>query len=511
MSYLFRRILLLRSPSSVFSHGFSGCPLKSLRFLSTSSEIVSSPKSASLASNAALVALLANHGFSESQISDIAKRQCKILSLNPQKILSPKLLFFQSKGLSSPEIVKLVCSIPCVLTGSLNKRIIPNFDYLQAVLGSEEKTLATIKKFAGILIKDLRISVGPNIEILKQIGVQDSNILKYLQYQPRMFLINSIRFKEVVERVTEMGFNPDRLQFVVAVFALRSMTKSTWDKKVEVYRKWGLSEEEFSIAFRRNPLCMAFSEDKINAFLPSSSQQGTNTSLFLLLPLLTLMSNLFRRILLLRSPSPVFSQGFSESPLKSLRYLSTSSEIVSSPTSAPLASNAVQLKNKRKDAIALLSNHGFSESQISDLDKKYPQILSANPEKTLLPKLLFLESKAVFGSEEKTLITIKRFAGILVWDLRISVGPNIEILKQIGVPDSNILKYLQRQPRSFLINSIRFKETVERVTEMGFNPQQMLFVFALFGLRGMTKSTWDKKVEVYRKWGLSEEEIRLAF
>ncbi|KAL4025025.1 hypothetical protein IC575_013399 [Cucumis melo] len=267
MSYLFRRILLLRSPSSVFSHGFSECSLKSLRFLSTSSEIVSSPKSASLASNAALVALLANHGFSESQISDIAKRQCKILSLNPQKILSPKLLFFQSKGLSSPEIVKLVCSIPCVLTGSLNKRIIPNFDYLQAVLGSEEKTLATIKKFAGILIKDLRISVGPNIEILKQIGVQDSNILKYLQYQPRMFLINSIRFKEVVERVTEMGFNPDRLQFVVAVFALRSMTKSTWDKKVEVYRKWGLSEEEFSLAFRRNPLCMAFSEDKINAVM----------------------------------------------------------------------------------------------------------------------------------------------------------------------------------------------------------------------------------------------------
>ncbi|KAL0548376.1 hypothetical protein IC582_012825 [Cucumis melo] len=116
------------------------------------------------------------------------------------------------------------------------------------------------------------------------------------------------------------------------------------------------------------------------------------------------MSNLFRRILLLRSPSPVFSQGFSESPLKSLRYLSTSSEIVSSPTSAPLASNAVQLKNKRKDAIALLSNHGFSESQISDLDKKYPQILSANPEKTLLPKLLFLESKGLSSPEIPKLV-----------------------------------------------------------------------------------------------------------
>ncbi|XP_016898977.1 uncharacterized protein LOC103483822 [Cucumis melo] len=244
MSYLFRRILLLRSPSSVFSHGFSECPLKSLRFLSTSSEVVSSPKSASLASNAVwlknnrkdVIALLANHGFSQSQISDLAKRLPQIFSANPEESLLPKLLFLQSKA----------------------------FDYIQAVLGTEEKAVAAIKRFAGILTQDLRISVGPNIEILKQIGVPDSNISTYLQQQPRMFFVSSIRFKEIVERVTEMGFNPQRLQFLVAVFALRSMTKSTWDKKVEVYRKWGLSEEEIRLAFRKNPWGMRASEDKIN-------------------------------------------------------------------------------------------------------------------------------------------------------------------------------------------------------------------------------------------------------
>ncbi|KAE8650391.1 uncharacterized protein LOC101210242 [Cucumis sativus] len=272
MSNFFRTILLLRSPSSLFSHGFSQSPFKSLRYLSTSSEIVSSPKSASLSSNAvqlenngkALIALLENQGFSQSQISDLAMRFPRILSMNPEKILLPKLLFLQSKGLSSPEVVKIVCTVPNFFTGSLNKRIIPAFDYIQAVLGTEEKTLNAIKRFAGVLVKDLRISVGPNIEILKQIGVPDSNILKYLQYQPRTFLINPIRFKEIVERVTEMGFNRQQLQFLVAVFALRAMTKSTWDKKVEVYRKWGLSEEQICSAFRRHPWCMMGSEDKIN-------------------------------------------------------------------------------------------------------------------------------------------------------------------------------------------------------------------------------------------------------
>ncbi|KAA0049473.1 transcription termination factor MTEF1 [Cucumis melo var. makuwa] len=272
MSNLFRVILLLKSPSPVFSQGFSGSPLKSIRFLSTSSEIVSSTESAPLASNAAqlknkrkaVIALLADYGLSESQISVLDKRYPQILSANPEKTLLPKLLFFRSKGLSSPEIAKMVCSFPRVFIGSLDKRIIPNFKYIQAMLGSEEKTLVAIKRFAGILTWDLRISAGPSIEILKQSGVPDSNILKYLQFQPRLFLTNPIRFKESVERVTEMGFNPQQMQFLVAVFALRSMTKSTWDKKVEVYRKWGLSEEEVRLAFRRYPWCMIASEDKIN-------------------------------------------------------------------------------------------------------------------------------------------------------------------------------------------------------------------------------------------------------
>ncbi|KAA0049471.1 transcription termination factor MTEF1 [Cucumis melo var. makuwa] len=220
------------------------------------------------------------------------------------------------------------------------------------------------------------------------------------------------------------------------------------------------------------------------------------------------MYNLFLRIILLRSPSSVFSHGFSKSLLKSLRFLSTSSETVSSPKSSSLASNVVQINNNRKAVISFFENHGFSESQIFDIVKKVPLILSVNPE-TLFPILLFFQSKAELGTVEKTVATIKRFPRILGWNL--SVGPNIELLKQIGVPDSNISTYLQGQPKIFLTSSVRFKEIVERVTEMGFSPQRLQFLVAVFALRSMTKSSWDKKVEVYRKWGLSEEEIRLAF
>ncbi|CAK9318538.1 unnamed protein product [Citrullus colocynthis] len=150
-------------------------------------------------------------------------------------------------------------------------------------------------------------------------------------------------------------------------------------------------------------------------------------------------------ILLLKKEAAFFAHRFSESPLKSLRYLSTSSEIVSSVKSASLASNLVQLKNNENLVLIFFENHGFSKPQISEIVKKFPQDLSAKPEKT-------------------------------------------------------ILLY---QPRVFLVSSIRFKEIVEEVKEMGFNPLRLKFVLAVFALRAMSKSTWDKKIGVYRKWGMA--------
>lgn len=260
------RIILVRAPLSVSAPGFSENPLKSLRYLSTSSEIASFPESSSSASKPVIV-FFENHGFSKLQISELVKKFPQVLSANPEKTLMPKLLFFQSKGLSSPEVAKLVCGFPSILKRSLNRQIIPAYDYIQDILQTEEKTIAGIKRFVGLLTWDLQTSARPNVETLRQIGVPDSNIATILRYQPRVFLIKSIRFKEIVGQVKEMGFNPLRLKFVLAVFALRAMSKSTWKKKVAVYMKWGWPEEEILFAFGRHPWCMMASEDKINGVM----------------------------------------------------------------------------------------------------------------------------------------------------------------------------------------------------------------------------------------------------
>uniref|UniRef100_A0A7N2LUR8 Mitochondrial transcription termination factor family protein n=1 Tax=Quercus lobata TaxID=97700 RepID=A0A7N2LUR8_QUELO len=48
-----------------------------------------------------------------------------------------------------------------------------------------------------------------------------------------------------------------------AVLAIRGMNKSTWERKVNAYKRWGLSEDEILVAFAKNPCCFRASEDKI--------------------------------------------------------------------------------------------------------------------------------------------------------------------------------------------------------------------------------------------------------
>jgi mTERF domain-containing protein len=58
-----------------------------------------------------------------------------------------------------------------------------------------------------------------------------------------------------------------------------------------------------------------------------------------------------------------------------------------------------------------------------------------------------------------------------------------------------------------MADSVRFRRTVEEVKEMGFDPLKMKFVEAVYAMSGMRKSTWERKVNAYKRWGLSEAEI----
>lgn len=232
-----------------------------------------SPQSAQLASRYvyfensqkpdSVVRVLKDHGFSQTQISNLVRRCPSVLSMDTKKTLLPKLKFFQDKGISSNDIAKMLTGFPYILRRSLTKQIIPSYDFFKNLFQSDEKVFIALRRFLGILQLDIESNLAPNFEILREHGVPKSHIVTIIGNQPRSLLKTPDRFRKIVEEVKEMGFDPLKSNFVVAVFALGTMTKSTWDKKVDVYKKWGWSEEEVLQAFRRHPGCMMSSEHKI--------------------------------------------------------------------------------------------------------------------------------------------------------------------------------------------------------------------------------------------------------
>ncbi|OMO74145.1 Mitochodrial transcription termination factor-related protein [Corchorus olitorius] len=79
---------------------------------------------------------------------------------------------------------------------------------------------------------------------------------------PAAFLTNSDSFKEIVKQVKERGFNPSERKFLCAV-VVRQNSKSNWESKFDVYKKWGFSEKQIWEAFLKYPCVMEASEDKI--------------------------------------------------------------------------------------------------------------------------------------------------------------------------------------------------------------------------------------------------------
>ncbi|XP_052485373.1 uncharacterized protein LOC128040534 isoform X2 [Gossypium raimondii] len=105
-----------------------------------------------------------------------------------------------------------------------------------------------------------------NEEVLRGIGVPESNILMMFSNPPAL-LCHPVRLKEIVEEVKRMGFDSLTKKFVHVVIALSSMSKSTLEKKFDVYRRWGWSDQEIREAFQRYPSCITASEDKIMAIM----------------------------------------------------------------------------------------------------------------------------------------------------------------------------------------------------------------------------------------------------
>ncbi|CAJ2662092.1 unnamed protein product [Trifolium pratense] len=200
-----------------------------------------------------------NHGFSDTQLRHIIAKSPWLLSCNPSKRVLPKFEFFLSKGASNSDIVNIVSKNPAVLSASLENRIVPAYELVYRFLQSDKDTIALLKYNPTIFGTSY---VVDNIKVLTESGVTDSNIARSLRTWIKLFYRTDLH--ELVEELKDLGFDPSRSIFTIALIAKTSITKTLWKEKVDVFKKWGWSNEDALKAFRKQPHCMLTSIDKIN-------------------------------------------------------------------------------------------------------------------------------------------------------------------------------------------------------------------------------------------------------
>ncbi|KAK8938349.1 hypothetical protein KSP40_PGU015617 [Platanthera guangdongensis] len=163
-----------------------------------------------------------------------------------------------------------------------------------------------------------------------------------------------------------------------------------------------------------------------------------------------------------------------------------------------------------KPKLDLFIAAGFTGNFITNLFSKYPSILTHSLERKLSPNLHLLMT--TLGGDRKIVGTsIDRCTPILVSDLKKNVLPNIEMLREHGVPATNIAKLIGWWPRAITQKHDRFSKTVALLEDMGFDPSNTLFIQGIQVNVGLTQPTWERKLQLYYSLGWSQEETLSAF
>ena len=213
----------------------------------------------------AVLELLKSYGFSKTQVAKLVERRPWVLVSNAETTLLPKLKFFHSIGVSNTDTPKILIQNGALLGRSLEGCLVPRYKVLKSVLCDDDKRVVTALKSGPWCFTycDLPNDLVANTNVLREFGVPQDCISLLVCYFPNAACTRHSRFVEAVKKAKEMGFDPSKSLFVVAVQVFVKMTEELWESRLEIFEKCGWSKDITLLAFKRYPLCMLMSENKV--------------------------------------------------------------------------------------------------------------------------------------------------------------------------------------------------------------------------------------------------------
>ncbi|KDP30942.1 hypothetical protein JCGZ_11318 [Jatropha curcas] len=162
-----------------------------------------------------------------------------------------------------------------------------------------------------------------------------------------------------------------------------------------------------------------------------------------------------------------------------------------------------------KPKLEFFKSLGFSEFDVARMLSSQPYVLERSLENQIMPCIKVL--RTVVGNDINVQKVVKAHCSILEFNVEESLEQNVSILVHHGVPKSLILKMFLCQPRSLLLKTDRLSEIIGEVKKLCFDPTKLLFLLAIQTKATVTKALWEQKLEAFKSFGLSKDEINLAF
>ncbi|XP_057963730.1 transcription termination factor MTERF15, mitochondrial-like [Malania oleifera] len=211
-----------------------------------------------------VLTLFRNYGLKETHISKLIRVIPALLLASPEKTILPKLKFFLSIGVSRADLPKILNLNPNLLVCSLENRIIPYFNFLKSVvLLNDRNVVQALKHSQRLFLVDVQKTIAPNVAVLREVGMPQSLISFFVSCHTPSVLLNSDRFNKVVREVISMGFSAKETKFINAITVLSGYSQLTRERKMNILQEWGWSEDEVQNAFRKYPIFMTASQEKI--------------------------------------------------------------------------------------------------------------------------------------------------------------------------------------------------------------------------------------------------------
>ncbi|MCD7469896.1 hypothetical protein HAX54_009308 [Datura stramonium] len=211
-----------------------------------------------------VINFLKQTGLEQTQMKKLVSVAPKCLFYDVSKTLKPKFQCLMDIGLSVSDLVNVIAKDATLLERGLVTHLRPTIDCLRRTLGSDENVVAAIKKTPWLLSFGGHHVMEANILLLKNGGVSDVRIKNLVLKNPRYISQKPQWFKDLMNRVEKDFRVPlDSSMFPYAFHALASQKKPLCEKKIELFKSFGLSHDDVLTMFRKLPYCIALSEVKI--------------------------------------------------------------------------------------------------------------------------------------------------------------------------------------------------------------------------------------------------------